>query len=120
MDFSIRKAPDADAARIDEDWGSLTWLAGGKIGNAAEQTVGRVIIKKGCANPPHHHPDCEEVLYLLDGQLEHVVGDETVTMAPGDTLVVRAGASHYARSLGHVDADLIVTYSSADRQVVGE
>ena len=34
-----------DAARIDESWGSLTWVAGGKIGNAAEQTVGRVTIK---------------------------------------------------------------------------
>ena len=120
MDFSIRKAADAEAARIDADWGCLTWLAGGKIGNSAEQTVGRVVIKKDCANPPHHHPNCEEVLYLLAGRLEHVVGDETVAMSAGDTLVVPAGAGHYARSVGDVDADLIVTYSSADRQVVGE
>ena len=120
MNFSVRNAQDADATRIDEDWGALTWLASAKIGNAAEQTVGRVTIKAGCNNPPHHHPNCEEVLYLLAGRLEHVAGDEMVVMAPGDTLVVAAGVPHNARSVGDVDADMIVTYSSADRQVVGE
>ena len=120
MNFSVRGAQDAAATRIDEDWGSLTWLASAKIGNAEEQTVGRVIIKAGCNNPPHHHPNCEEVLYLLAGRLEHVAGDEMVVMEPGDTLVVAAGVPHNARSTGDVDADMIVTYSSADRQVVGE
>jgi len=120
MDFSVRNAHDAEAKRIDEDWGSLTWLASAGIGNAAELTVGRVIIKAGCSNPAHHHPNCEEVLYLLAGRLEHVAGGETMVMEPGDTLVVAAGVSHNARSVGDVDADMIVTYSSADRQVVGE
>ena len=121
MDFSVRNARDADAARIDEDWGSLTWLAGGKIGNAAEQTVGRVTIKKGCCNPRHHHPNCEEVLVLLAGRLEHTVGDDqTVTLEPGDTIVIAADIQHNAHSVGDVDADMIVVFSCADRQVVGE
>ena len=120
MDYSVRSAADADAARIDESWGSLTWVAGGKIGNAAEQTVGRVTIKAGCENPRHHHPNCEEVLYLLAGKLEHTVGDESVVMEPGDTIVIDTNLQHNARSIGDVDADMIVVFSNADRQVVGE
>ncbi len=120
MDYSVRAAAEAAATRIDESWGSLTWVAGGKIGNAAEQTVGRVTIKAGSANPRHHHPNCEEVLYLLAGRLAHTIGDESVIMEPGDTIVIAADILHNASSIGDVDADMIVVFSSADRQVVGE
>ena len=120
MTFSVHKAADADAKRIDESWGSLTWLAGGKVGNAEEQTVGRVTIKAGCCNPRHRHPNCEEVLVLLAGRLEHTVGDASVVLEPGDTIILPTGCQHNARSIGDVDADMIVVFSDADRQVVGE
>jgi quercetin dioxygenase-like cupin family protein len=120
MTFTVRTAQDADAARIDESWGSLTWLTGATIGNAEEQTVGRVIIKAGQCNPRHFHPNCEEVLYLLSGTLEHTIEDKTVTLQAGDTLVVAKDLKHNAKAIGDVDADMIVIFSAADRQVVGE
>ena len=120
MDFSVRKAAEAAAGRIDESWGSLTWLASGKIGNAEGLTVGRVVIKKGCNNPRHCHPNCEEVLTLLRGRLEHTMGEEKSILEPGDTLVVRGGIHHNALSIGDEDADMIVAYSSCDRQIEHE
>jgi quercetin dioxygenase-like cupin family protein len=120
MTFTVRTAQDADAARIDESWGSLTWLTGATIGNAEEQTVGRVIIKAGQCNPRHFHPNCEEVLYLISGTLEHTIEDKTVTLQAGDTLVVAKDLPHNAKAIGNVDADMIVIFSAADRQVVGE
>ena len=120
MDDSVRRAETAAAGRVAEDWGSLTWLAGAALGNAEGITVGRVIIRSGGSNPRHGHPNCEEVLYLLSGRLEHTVGDETVILGPGDTLVVRAGVNHNAVSIGDEDADMIVAYSSGDRQIEHE
>ncbi len=120
MSYSVRRAGEADAERTDEDWGSLRWLAGRKIGNAGGITVGRVIIRKGQGNPRHSHPNCEEVLYLLRGRLEHTMGDRKVILEPGDTLVVKAGVNHNAVSIGDEDADMIVAYSSGDRQIEHE
>ena len=118
METVLRKA--TDVKRIDEDWGSLTWLAGEKFGNAEGLTLGRVVIKKGCSNPRHGHTNCEEALYLLAGELEHTFGDKVVRMKAGDTLTVPAGIYHNATSVGDVDADMIVAYSSAQRDFVKE
>ncbi|MFW6162751.1 MAG: cupin domain-containing protein [Planctomycetota bacterium] len=115
MDRAVRSASDADAARIDEDWGSLTWLASQNLGNGEGLTVGRVVIKAGHSNPRHSHSACEEVLYLLSGRLEHTVGDDAVVLEAGDTLSVGPGIAHNATALGDEDADMIVAYSSGSR-----
>ncbi len=116
MSFHVLKDADARARRTDADWGSLTWLAGQGVGNADGLTLGRVVIRAGHSNPAHSHGNCEEALYLLAGRLEHAVGDETVTLEPGDTLTVPAGVAHHARSVGDEDADMIVAYSAGDRE----
>ncbi len=113
MNTVLRKA--ADVTRIEEDWGSLIWLAGEKQGNAEGLTLGRVVIKRGCSNPRHGHTTCEEVLYLMAGELDHTFGDQVVHMQAGDTLRVPAGIYHNAKSVGDVDADMIVVYDSARR-----
>ena len=110
-----RSGKDADAKRVDAQWGSLTWLASDEIGNCSTMTLGRVIIKKGMSNPRHAHNNCDELLYLLKGKLEHTAGDESVIMEAGDTLVAKAGVMHNALNVGDVDADMIVAYSSATR-----
>ncbi len=115
MNYSVFPAADAASARIDESWGSLTWLAGRKVGNAQGLTLGRVVIKAGMSNPPHRHPNCEEALYLLKGRLRHFVGAEEVVLEAGDTLVVDAGSFHYAVNIGEKDADMIVAYSEGER-----
>lgn len=120
MHHSLRSGKDAERDKIIEKWGSLNWLAGNEIGNAQGVTVGRVTIKKGRSNPRHSHSNCEEVLYLLQGRLEHSIGDERVELEPGDTLVVAAGVPHDAFSTGETDADMIVAYSSGDRDFVPE
>jgi quercetin dioxygenase-like cupin family protein len=98
----------------------LTWLASDNILGTEDITVGRVIIKKGMSNSEHRHPNCEEVLYLLSGKLEHYIGDEKIIVESGDSILIESGAKHKAVSIGDSDADMIVTYSSSKRQVIGE
>lgn len=115
MNWIRRSADEAGKSRVNEDWGSLTWLASKALTDCEGLTVGRVVIRKGQQNPRHSHANCREVLYLLSGHLEHEVGGEWVSLAPGDTLVVDAGVAHHARSTGEVDADMIVIYDSGER-----
>jgi len=114
--------PDAQAFRnrIEEPWGALNWLANAKLGNATGLTLGRVMIKAGCCNPRHAHFDCEEVLYLLSGELRHSFGDKEVLLKAGDTLWVPAGVFHHGVNIGTTEADMIVAYSSAHRDFVKE
>jgi quercetin dioxygenase-like cupin family protein len=120
MTNPVVSASATAARRINEDWGSLSWLANQQIGNAQKLTLGRVVIKKGHSNPRHCHPNCEEVLYLLNGRLEHTLGDETLVLERGDTLAIPQGIFHSAVNIGAEDADTIVAYSSGVRQFVLE
>jgi quercetin dioxygenase-like cupin family protein len=55
------------------------------------------------------------VLYLLRGRLRHTVGDQVVILEAGDTLTVPPYVAHSATSIGEEDADMIVAYSSGER-----
>lgn len=116
MEYAVYRSGEAEKARISEDWGSLSWLAGERVGNASGLTLGRVIIKRGCSNPRHGHANCEEALYLLAGRLRHTAGAEEVVLEAGDTIVIPPGMYHNAESIGDVDADMIVAYSSGTRE----
>jgi len=101
-------------------WGSLTWFASEKIGNSKLQTVGRCVIDAGQCNPRHYHPNCEEILYVLEGSVLHTFGDESLEMEAGDTITVPAGIMHNAINNGSGQAVMHITFSSADRQTVAE
>jgi quercetin dioxygenase-like cupin family protein len=105
-----------DAPGTEFEWGRIEWLVSRELGNSETMTVGRVMIRAGQTNFVHRHPNCDEVLHLLRGRLEHSVGDETFLMDAGDTISIPTGAWHNARSIGTEDALMLVCYSSADRQ----
>ena len=120
MNNPLRHANEAAAHTIHEAWGSLSWLASQAIGNAEGLTLGRVTITPGRSNPRHRHNNGEEVLYLISGQLEHWIGDRSVRLQAGDTLSIPAGVAHWATNTGDVDADMIVAYSTGNRDFVPE
>ena len=113
MHHELRRAEQIET--IHEDWGALTWLASQGQGNATGVTLGRVVIDPGESNPGHYHHNGEEILYLLKGRLKHWVGDEIVVLEAGDTLSIPADVPHRAVNVGDEPADMIVAYSTGDR-----
>ena len=106
---------------VDADWGGLTWFANRKLGNSEEMTIGKCVIKTGKSNPKHTHPNCSEVLVVMKGKIEHMIGkDESALMQEGDAISIPAGVSHYAVNTGNEEAVLYIAFSSADRQTKGE
>lgn len=101
---------------IDQPWGRLTWLASRKLGNSATMTFGRVVIPAGQTNPRHRHPNCDEILHLLSGRIEHSLEHEKIILGEGDTISIPAGQWHNARALDGRDAEMVICFSSADRE----
>jgi quercetin dioxygenase-like cupin family protein len=120
MGYCVYRSSEAEDRKTETDWGALRWLAGKGVGNARGLTLGRVTIKAGKANPAHSHGNCEEALYLLAGRLKHFAGEVSVILEAGDTLTVSAGVPHHAVNIGEEDADMIVAYSSGEREVSKE
>jgi quercetin dioxygenase-like cupin family protein len=119
MEAQVKTLDELDT--IEFPWGRITWLVSGDIGNSEALTAGRVVIRKGERNGEHYHDNCEEILHLLQGELEHTAGpDRLFHMRAGDTITVPAGIPHYATSVGDEDAVMIVCYSTAHRHMQGE
>lgn len=96
------------------DWGRLVWLANHDLAGIGA-TVGYVEIAPGTGNPLHRHSNCSEVLVLVEGELEHAVGDKWIDLAAGDVLVVPPGMVHGARNPGLTLARMVVAYDSGER-----
>jgi quercetin dioxygenase-like cupin family protein len=113
-------AAPADNEVEEHDWGRLVWLVSGRIGNSVTMTVGRCFIAPGQQNPRHSHPNCDEVLHVLQGTIEHSVGADLMPMSAGDTISIPRGAVHNARNTGPDEAVFVIAFSSPDRQVAPE
>jgi quercetin dioxygenase-like cupin family protein len=106
---------------VETSWGSLQWLVSGKDGTSENMTLGRVTFKPGCANPPHSHPNCEEILYVVEGKVEHTLPEGgTTVLNVGDSIVLPPGGKHFAKNIGDGEAVVLVAFNSAERETAGE
>jgi quercetin dioxygenase-like cupin family protein len=60
----------------------------------------RVRYEPGATVPRHTHEHTEQVMYILEGELEMTVGDETRLISAGDVVVVNRGVEHELHSEG--------------------
>jgi len=62
----------------------------------------RVEYAPGKQVPWHKHDDTEQVMFILDGEVEMTIEDDTTTLGPGDVVVVNRGLNHKLYSEGGV------------------
>ena len=98
-------------------WGEIRWIWNSKIDGDAEQTLGHVIIYPGKKNTFHAHPNCEELLYVLEGECDHWVDDEVYHLKKGMLIFIPEGADHYAINTGDEVFEAVISYSSPDRMM---
>jgi len=109
--FSARAEVQCDAT----EFGQLCWHVNGERMPGTGMTLGEVTIAVGFKNPLHRHDNCEELLYLIEGALEHRIGDQSFTMGPGDVIRVPVGVPHDGRNVGDVPARMVVAYNHPQR-----
>lgn len=99
-------------------WGWIRWMMNSELDPGAEQTFGIVQIDAGKRNPLHKHPNCEELLYVLSGSFENVMGGKTVVMHAGDIVRIPANVPHQGINNTKEPMRAVISYSSGTRQMV--
>lgn len=92
-----------------------TTLAGPQHG-AQSLWLGQLEIAPGAAVTTHIHPDTEEAMVIIHGQLEAILGDETVTLGPGDTVLAPAGVKHGFVNRSDQQAALLAVFPKTEFQ----
>jgi quercetin dioxygenase-like cupin family protein len=114
----VRVVREQEQEALTFPWGAIKWLCNQELDPEAVQTFGLVHILPGERNPVHYHPNCDELLYVLAGECEHSLEEETVHLTAGSLIRIPAGARHNAVNRGWQPVQMVICYSSADRQTI--
>lgn len=109
---------DSQIATEEFEWGTLRWLCNQNLSPGAEQTVGICHIWPGQQNPLHFHPNCEEVLLILQGVGQHRFNEQSVELRRGSVIRIPAGIHHNLANTGDETLICVITFSNGDRQTV--
>ena len=97
----------AEAPRENLDWGVLGWLASPNTTQAKDLTVIEVELLPGLGHNFHKHPQQEEVIYVIDGEIEQWLGHESMTLQTGDSVFIGADVVHASFNVSKKNAKLL-------------
>jgi len=78
----------------DVGWGTLMWLSSPTLNQAKSILIVEVEINPGGGHSFHTHPNQEEMIYVLDGQVEQWLEGEKRILGVGETVFVPANTVH--------------------------
>ena len=83
-----------------------------------EETGGAYFVMEAWVPPgggpgPHVHTREDETFYVVDGEIEFLLGEETIVAGPGDFVNVPRGVVHRFRNGGMETARLVLTFTPA-------
>jgi quercetin dioxygenase-like cupin family protein len=74
----------------------------------------------GAGFPGHVHEEYEEIFYVLEGEIEYLIGDQWATAHKGYTVFVPAGTAHGFRNPGQDTCRHLAIASPADAMTMIE
>jgi len=98
--FTIRS--EVEPERL--DWGQLRWLSNPPTTGAGQLTVIDVALVPGKGHNFHKHPDQEELLLIIAGEVEQWIGEEKRLLKAGDSAFVPADVVHASFNAGSGEA----------------
>ena len=93
--------------------GKSLMMAGASTG-AAMATVGDLMIEPGVRSGYHLHPNTEEAIFVVEGELEFRVGTSRFRASTGDCVLAPQGIGHGLENVGDTPARLITIYPTAE------
>ena len=105
--MSGKFVPAAKAVRQQHDWGSLGWCSRPADTSANQLVVIEVTLAPGGGHVFHKHPQREEVIYVIEGEVEQWREGEKRQMTPGDSVFLPAGTVHASFNTGQSNAKLL-------------
>lgn len=100
------------------DWGRLALTVGPEVNGAKTFSAGVVDLPSGQGHSRHNHPGSEEIIFVISGNGEQMVEDESgqpivTKVAPGCTIFVPDSRYHSTLNTGSRPMQLFVVYSPA-------
>ena len=93
----------------------MEWLADDKSEDGLGLSLARMTVLPGKTSPAHRHPNCNEVIHVLAGQIEERRNENWHTCHAGETIIIPAGNTHQTRCTGSDPAILMIAYSDGTR-----
>lgn len=108
----VTQAGDVD--QLVFDWGTIRMLSEARVTGAKSFSFGYVELATGQGHGRHHHPDADEIIYVLAGAGDQMLDDkQTVRVGAGDCIWIPKGVYHATVNLGDEAMKLIVVYAPA-------
>ncbi len=98
-------------------FGAIEWIADGG-GASAEMSVAVAVFEPGGSNAEHTHPNCEEFVYVLEGEIVHTLGDHSTVLRAGDAFVVPRHAPHRLLNHGTAPCRMLIVFPTVAREFV--
>ena len=84
--------------------------------SAKSLSLAHLDVAAGATIGTHIHPDTEEAMVIVEGELEALLGDETVTVGTGDTVLAPAGVKHGFVNRSGAKASLLAIFPTTEYQ----
>lgn len=110
----------ADTQYAKQPWGELRWFTSAELNNSPTTTTGQATVRPGQETPRHFHPDCDEILRVVQGRILQTVGSKSFEMNAGDVISIPEGLKHGSKNIGTEDAVLALSYPTGHRRTIGE
>ena len=102
-----------------ETWGAMCWLIEDQLVPGAGVSVARMTINAETSSPTHRHPNCNETIVMLSGNVTCIVDDQEYVIKAGDSVFVPGGSAHAIRNETNQAAVAIIAYSAGARVYEG-
>ncbi|HIF71665.1 MAG TPA: cupin domain-containing protein [Dehalococcoidia bacterium] len=107
----LRRADQKESSAM-EGMSSLM-MAGASTG-ASMATVGDLTVQPGVKSGYHLHPNTEEAIFVVEGEMEFRIGSSRFRASTGDCVLAPKGIGHGLENVGDSPARLITIYPTAD------
>ena len=98
-----------------EAWGAMCWLIEDELVPGAGVSVARMTINAESISPTHRHPNCNETIVLLSGNVTCIVDDQEYLIKAGDVVFVPRGSAHAIRNETNQSVVAMLSYSAGAR-----
>ena len=101
----------AEARRDELSWGSLAWFSSPTVSHAKDLVVLELTLTSGNCHNFHKHPNQEEVIYLIEGEIEQWIDREKRLLRAGDSAFIGADVVHATFNVSARQAKLLAILS---------
>lgn len=103
----------ADALKEEFKGRTNYWICRPEVVEAEKLQICQATLPAGEGHNFHHHPELEEVIYVLSGEVEQWVEKEARRLQPGDSAYIPAGIVHATFNASDRDAVILAILSPA-------